>query len=64
MLKRGLLALKCRCAAGQFQLSEEIPDLEERLADLSRKGAALKETLNRFQGTVENKLNKTTSIET
>ncbi|XP_053148566.1 zinc finger protein RFP-like isoform X2 [Hemicordylus capensis] len=39
-----------RCATGQFKPDEESsPNLEERLDDFSRKGAALKETLKRFQ---------------
>ncbi|KAJ6668161.1 hypothetical protein lerEdw1_015538 [Lerista edwardsae] len=38
-----------RCSAGQFQLFEEGSSLEEKLTDFSRKGAALKATLTRFQ---------------
>ncbi|XP_063147435.1 zinc finger protein RFP-like isoform X2 [Candoia aspera] len=52
-----------RCAAGQFQPSEEATlKLEERLELLSRKGVALKETVNRFQDNVTSAMERTHTV--
>ncbi|XP_062978229.1 zinc finger protein RFP-like isoform X2 [Elgaria multicarinata webbii] len=54
-----------RCSAGQFQPSEEASSkLEERLDYFSRKGVAVKETLNKFQDNVIYAMEKAETVKT
>ncbi|KAF7250017.1 Tripartite motif-containing protein 15 [Varanus komodoensis] len=54
-----------RCLPGQFPSSDEAcSKLEKRLEDISRKGAALKETLNRFQDNIRYAVDKGETVKT